>query len=418
MVRFVHASDLHLDTPLGGLMDAEEDLARFFHSATFQAWDNIVDLCLERAVDFLLLAGDMYDGEDRSLKAQLAFRDGLMRLAEEGIPAFVVHGNHDPLDSWASTISWPELAHFFGAKVESVPYMKDGKQQAIIHGVSFPQRDVKTNLANLFECTEASVPQIGLLHCNVGTDTGHEPYAPCSLQDLEAAGMDYWALGHVHSASVLESSSPMVVYPGNSQGLHRNETGPRGCYAVSLEEGGPAEAEFVPTDAVRWERASVDIGELMSEEDLLSKISTCIDEVQRRAEDRPSIMSLSFEGRGPLHDELRYPAYSEDVITEARQYGLTLSPVVWVDRLEDDTRPEVDLEARRQAEDVLGDLLRLADEYRNDPERLEELRESLDDLYGHRRAGRFLDEPDRAELLEVLEQAESLCVDRLLEGEE
>ena len=230
--------------------------------------------------------------------------------------------------------------------------------------------------------------------------------------------MDYWALGHVHSASVLESSSPMVVYPGNSQGLHRNETGPRGCYAVSLEEGGPAEAEFVPTDAVRWERASVDIGELMSEEDLLSKISTCIDEVQRRAEDRPSIMSLSFEGRGPLHDELRYPAYSEDVITEARQYGLTLSPVVWVDRLEDDTRPEVDLEARRQAEDVLGDLLRLADEYRNDPERLEELRESLDDLYGHRRAGRFLDEPDRAELLEVLEQAESLCVDRLLEGEE
>lgn len=417
MITFVHTADLHLDSPFAGLADADEDMARFLHSATFQAWDNIVDLCIERSVDFLLVAGDVYDGADRSLRAQLAFRDGLERLAEKEIPAFVVHGNHDPLNGWASSLSWPDSVHVFGPELDSIPFERNGEQQAIIHGVSFPERDVTENLARRFEADDDSVPQIGLLHCNVGTDTGHEPYAPCSLDDLEEVGMDYWALGHVHTRRVLSDRRPAAVYPGNPQGRHANEAGPHGCYFVELDDG-HAEMDFVPVDAVRWVRSAVEIGSLVTEDDLIGALEDAVSGVSREVGGRRAVCRLVLRGRGPMYATLARSGTLEDLSERLRGLGQSLNPTVWVEKIEDDTRPAVDLEARRESEDVLGDLLRLADEYRNDPERLEELRESLDDLYGHRRAGRFLEEPDRQQLLAILEQAESLCVDRLLEGEQ
>ena len=417
MITFVHTADLHLDSPFAGLADADEDMARFLHSATFQAWDNIVDLCIERSVDFLLVAGDVYDGADRSLRAQLAFRDGLERLAEREIPAFVVHGNHDPLNGWASSLSWPDSVHVFGPELESIPFERNGEQRAIIHGMSFPERDVTENLARRFEANDDSVPQIGLLHCNVGTDTGHEPYAPCSLDDLEEVGMDYWALGHVHTRRVLSDGRPAAVYPGNPQGRHANEAGPHGCYFVELDDG-HAEMDFMPVDAVRWVRSAVEIGSLVTEDDLIGALEDAVSGVSREVGGRRAVCRLVLRGRGPMHATLARSGTLEDLSERLRGLGQSLNPTVWVEKIEDDTRPAVDLEARRESEDVLGDLLRLADEYRNDPERLEELRESLDDLYGHRRAGRFLEEPDRQRLLAILEQAESLCVDRLLEGEQ
>ena len=185
-LSFVHTADLHLDSPFKGISEINSEISLQLTEATFVAFNKIIDLCIEKQVDFLLIIGDVYDGADRSLRAQLRFRDGLNKLSEAGIKAYVVHGNHDPLAGWSANLDWPENVHIFsGESVEKVSFEKDGKEIAQIYGISHRKRDIKTNLALEFPEKTGNPPfTIGMLHCNVGSDTGHEPYAPCMLEDL------------------------------------------------------------------------------------------------------------------------------------------------------------------------------------------------------------------------------------------
>ena len=202
LLRFVHAADLHLDSPFKGLRDAApEGIAGEISNATFRTYDNIIDLCIRERVDALLVAGDVYDGAERSLRAQRKFIEGLERLDEQGIRSFVCQGNHDPLDGWEARLAYPILCHRFGREWERVPVFPEDPARAVVHGISYPKSDVRDNLAlGLGNVTPAGF-SIGLLHANVGSDTGHESYAPCTVDDLRQAGVDYWALGHVHGAS-------------------------------------------------------------------------------------------------------------------------------------------------------------------------------------------------------------------------
>src|SRR3989338_7959088 len=149
--RFVHTSDLHLDSPFTSLSELDLAIAGKLRDATLTAFDRIIDLCIEREVDFLLVGGDIYDGAYRSLKAQLRFRKGLQRLSDVGILSFVVHGNHDPLDGWVANLEWPEKTHIFGGDaVQGFPIVQGREEIARIHGISFGTRDVRKNLAKEF----------------------------------------------------------------------------------------------------------------------------------------------------------------------------------------------------------------------------------------------------------------------------
>jgi len=244
---FVHASDIHLDSPFSAYSRNNPELASAMRSATTKAYERIIDLCIRERVDFLLVAGDTYDGEDRSLRAQVRFRDGLERLDEAGIRSFVVYGNHDPLSSWASSLEWPAGTFIFRDRLEAVRVERGGQLLACVQGISYRERDERRNLIPLFRRTSPAF-HIGLLHANVGSDTGHEPYAPCSIEDLVGSGMDYWALGHAHRRKVLSAASPMIVYPGNTQGRNIKEGGGKGCYLVRVTEGGETEATFRELD--------------------------------------------------------------------------------------------------------------------------------------------------------------------------
>jgi len=233
---FVHAADLHLDSPFKGVTAESPAIAGSLHSATFDVYNSLIDLCIEKQVQFLLIAGDIYDGADRSLRAQLRFRDGLQRLADKNIQAFVVHGNHDPFKGHSRSIDWPEGIHVFSyRKVKSIPFKIDNSPLALISGISHENISITTNLAKKFESHDPDLFQIGLLHCNVGKDTGHEAYAPCELQDLIKTGLDYWALGHVHERKILHKD-PYVVYPGNTQGRNIREQNERGCYLIQVDD--------------------------------------------------------------------------------------------------------------------------------------------------------------------------------------
>ena len=209
----VHTGDLDLDSPFRGLSSAAPDrVSSVLREATAAAWEAIVRLALEERVDFFLVAGDAFESANRTLPGQVKFRDGLRRLAEAGIPSFVVTGNHDHEAGVSASVGWPELTHRFPTdRVASAPVVRAGEEIARVYGIGYPVRDVRSNLAARFRKEPDAPYAVGLLHANVGADPSAANYAPCTLEDLRRSGMDYWALGHIHAHRILSAEAPTEI---------------------------------------------------------------------------------------------------------------------------------------------------------------------------------------------------------------
>ncbi len=156
--RFLHAADLHIDTPFTGMRRVDASLVATLQDATTLAFENLVKAALEHSLAFVVIAGDIYDGPERGVQAQLAFWNGLDRLAQAGIPSFVVHGNHDPVEEgWSAVRKWPDRVTVVGSgAVATAPVERDGQTLALIHGISYARRETKENLAPAFGGTERS----------------------------------------------------------------------------------------------------------------------------------------------------------------------------------------------------------------------------------------------------------------------
>ncbi len=420
LIRFVHAADLHLDSPFVGIRSVQPEIADTLHRATFDAYNNIIDLCLDEQVDALLIAGDIFDCADRSLRAQIKFAEGLNRLEEARIRSFICHGNHDPLDGWQAQIDLPPGCHRFGSTVERVPVFENDHHKVMVHGVSYPQREVHHDLTPEFGRVDSESFHIGLLHANVGNNTDHDPYAPCSIQDLEQTGFDYWALGHVHTRDVLMHDNPTIVYPGNPQGKHPNERGARGVYLVEVSDSGDVSTEFRPVDVVRWDAASIDIGEMLSDQHLLSMIDERLSDLQAKSDGRSLVVRLTLTGHGELHSNLVRPNYISGLLEQVNADWMRRAPFVWCERIEVSTASAFDREQRLQGADFVADLLRLSDEAQQDDGVIAEMKRLLDDLYNGGNSGRYLRNvvPTDDEIRTMIADAEELCLAELLEADE
>ena len=419
-IRFVHAADLHLDSPFVGIKAvAPENVARALHDATFAAYENIIELCIDESVDALLVAGDVYDSADRSLRAQLKFVEGLKRLDDAGIRSFVCHGNHDPLDGWEARLDYPPGCTRFGEDFEAVPVFEHEPGRAVVHGISYPTRDVTENLARRLGVVVLEPFSIGLMHANVGNNTDHANYAPCSLEELEGTGIDYWALGHVHTRQVLSDRSPTVVYPGNSQGRHPNEPGARGVYLVDVDDDGTVNLDFRAVDTVRWERPALDISDMVTEQDLIDGLHQGMEAALKGSTGRSVVVRIALSGRGALHGSLRQPDFIEGVVDTLNGEWAERSPFAWCERIENETAPPFNREERVEGSDFLSEVLKTADRAKEDPEMQDRLRGGLDDLYRHRRYRKHLSEdaPDEDDLSPLIDEAESIVID-LLAGDD
>jgi len=421
LLRFVHAADLHLDSPFVGIKAvAPEHVASALHDATFSAYDNIIKLCIDERVDALLVAGDVYDSSDRSLRAQLKFVAGLKQLHDAGIRSFVCHGNHDPLDGWEARLDYPPSCTRFGAEFEAAPVFEDNPGRAVVHGISYPKSDIRKNLLRGLQKVDSNPFSIGLMHANVGGNTEHASYAPCSLDDLRSSAIDYWALGHVHTRQILSEQSPAVVYPGNSQGRHSNEGGARGVGLVEVDSAKNIELVFRPMDTVRWERSVLDISQISTSQDLLDRLHQSISDASGDAAGRSVVLQVTLAGRGSLYRALRQPGFIEDLVENLNGEWMRRSPFVWCERIEDETAAPFNRRERIEGSDFLAELLKTVDRARNDPELQERLRDGLSDLYQHRQYGRHLSDRDPGgdDFAALIDEAEAIVVDRLAGDDE
>jgi DNA repair exonuclease SbcCD nuclease subunit len=402
-LRFIHTADLHLDSPFRGLSNAAPKLRDSLQDATLGALERVVDWTIQSRSDFLVVAGDLYDSKDRSLRALVSFRKQMERLAERDVPVFIVHGNHDPLNGWGSEFQLPANVVTFGPKPRTEPVLRRGREVARVTGVSYPRERVTENLAATMRPEAGAPSSVAVLHANIGQMSGHADYAPAGLGDLNAAGFDYWALGHVHTRTVLQDEPAAVVYPGNTQGRNPRETGPRGCFQVDVDAHGKPHFEYVDTGLVRWAHLQIPIQRHTRMESLLDAM---LEKGRAAAAEfkGATITRCTLHGTGPLHRDLQREGVAEDLAGE-------LEEVLRVESVRIATGPELDFASLAQTETLVSDFLKLADRALEDPVLRGKLADSLAPLFRRKDIVPF----DDARLREWIQRAAALGVDLLLE---
>ncbi|MFZ5774664.1 MAG: metallophosphoesterase family protein [Thermodesulfobacteriota bacterium] len=327
MFKFLHTADIHLDSPLLGLEGYADAPVAQIRQATRRAFDNLVELAIVERVAFVLIAGDLFDGDWKDYNTGLFLADRLGRLRREGIRVFMASGNHDAASQITRSLRLPDNARVFAAdRPESELLAELG---VVIHGQGYRTRAVTDNLAQGFPAPHPYLFNIGLLHTSLTGRPGHEAYAPCSLDDLRAKGYDYWALGHVHCREEV-AREPWVVFPGNPQGRHIRETGPKGATIVVVEEGRVAAVEERHTDVLRWVHCQVDAGGCQRLEELDTLVREAFEQARAEAGGRPVAARLSIAGETELAARLH--ADQAALVENFRAIGAELGDL-WLEKL-------------------------------------------------------------------------------------
>jgi exonuclease SbcD len=416
---FIHAADIHLDSPLHRLDLYEGAPVEAMRSATRRAFENLVRLALDEQVDFVLISGDLYDGDWRDYNTGLYFLSQVSRLQEASIPVYIVAGNHDAASRITKTLRLPEHVHLFpahGPETHELP-----KLDVAIHGQSFPTPAVKQDLSLNYPPSVTGWFNIGMLHTCLTGREGHAPYAPCTVEGLTNKSYDYWALGHVHKRESVREA-PWIVFPGNIQGRHIRESGPKGCLLVKVDERGRAITTFKPLDVIRWEEVIADGTHSETGHDVVDRISQSLAGLSEQAAGLPLVVRVVVRGLSRGTDALA--ADPEQWKNEIRAAAVEVDAGrIWIEKVK--LRPESSaaLGRSRGAGGPVGEILSLLDEIQADPDQLLELGRTLQEIVTRlprelKEGEERIDAGDPDWLMALLDQVRPMLLQRLRgEGE-
>ena len=374
MFRLIHAADPHLDSPLQGLELHEGAPVGVLRGATRRAFENLVILAIDEKVDFVVIAGDLYDGNWRDYSTGLFFRGQMVRLQAEGIPVYLIAGNHDAESVISKKLTLPENVHVFSTR--TAESLEVAGHPVVIHGRGFPHRAVPENLVVDYPSAVSGKFNLGVLHTSLTGKPGHDTYAPCSEADLREKGYGYWALGHIHQPEVI-SEDPWIVFAGNCQGRHVKETGPRGCRLVTVNDAlGVESVDWHSLDVVRWQVLEINLSGVEEEPDALRRASEAMGHAVAEAEGRLVAARIVLKGATTLHGSLhREPQrWRAELMARAQDHG---GEALWIERIRVSTTPMYDLAqlAERDAltRIVLETLAQAPDEFKTLPAEIGEM---------------------------------------------
>jgi len=336
-MKFLHAADIHLDSPMAGLRANAEPLSEELRRCTREAFTGLVDLAIAEDVAFVVIAGDLYDGDWKDFSTGLFFAAQMKRL---GRPCFLLRGNHDAESQITRRLKLPDnVREFSSRRAETVELRGLG---VALHGQSFPDREVPEDLAAAYPDPVPGLLNIGVLHTS-GDDPGeHATYAPCTPERLRDKGYDYWALGHIHQRRTWQDGRRWIVFPGNLQGRHARETGAKGCTLVTVEDRAIARVEHRSVDVLRWAALEVDAAGA-DETDLLDRLAAAIAAAFAGAEGRPLLARLTLTGETELHAGL--PDRIEELSAHCVGAAIEAGGRLWIEKVQLRTRAPARLAA-------------------------------------------------------------------------
>ncbi len=374
-MKFVHAADLHLDSPLSGLSKYEGAPVEQIRGATRRALENLVKLCIAERAELLVIAGDLYDGDWRDYSTGLFFNKQMAALRAANVRVVWIRGNHDAASKLTAHLHLPDNVRELSHKKPDSFVIED--LGVAVHGQGFDTRDVTTDLSSRYPEPKRSLFNIGLLHTALEGRAGHASYAPCRLSALVDRGYDYFALGHVHTREVV-SSQPWIVFPGNLQGRHARETGAKGATLVTVEHEQVRSVEHRALDEVRWHLAEANVSGERSLDGVLERVREALNGAITASEGRLAAIRVRVHGASAAHEQLL--SRSEKVTEEVRALTLDLTGEAWLEKVELATQPAAARAELREREDAIGEMLRGLGKIAKDDAALLELAEELADL--------------------------------------
>jgi len=377
MFTFIHAADLHLDSPLRGLDKYDGAPVEEIRAATRRALENLVALAIQEKVSFVVIAGDLYDGDWPDYNTGLFFVSLMVRLKDAGISVYAVTGNHDAANRITKSLRLPDNVKIFSTAMPETMLVE--QVDVAIHGQSFENQCTTTDLAKDYPAPVAGCFNIGVLHTSLTGREGHDSYAPCSEECLRAKGYDYWALGHVHTREIV-SEGPIIAYPGNPQGRHVRETGAKGCLLVKVTDHGAAQVEFRPLDVFRWSIVEVDVSAAEELSEVMEAVSTQVRQVHLRAEGLPLAVRIRLTGASPLYQAIQ--ADHRQLMNDLRALLTDLgSGSIWVEKVVVDVTVARDpADSSESLDGPLQELTTYLDETRTSSEMRSELGAELTEL--------------------------------------
>lgn len=327
--RFIHTADLHLDAPLRAIALRDPDLADAVGAASRTVFSRIVDLCIEEAAAFLLIAGDLWDGEHSSTKTPRFLKQELLRLNAAGIRCFIIRGNHDALARQTGELDLPENASLFGGRA-STTELDVGGHRIAIHGLSFREPRAPESLLPRYPAPKPGAFNIGMMHTSLNGSPGHDNYAPCSLGDLDAHGYDYWALGHIHRRTE-HIGQATIIMPGIPQGRDIGEAGATSVTLVQVDDDNAVTLEQRSVACLRFDRIEVDCSGIDEWADLLRVLERDIRQAgQAPRREEHLVIRPVLRGVTPLAWRM---AHDRDRLTEeARAFAADAG--IWIDKME------------------------------------------------------------------------------------
>lgn len=377
MIKFIHTADIHLDSPMCGLASYQNAPTQALRGASRAAFTRLIDAAIDEAVDFMVIAGDLYDGNWRDYNTGHFFVREMGRLNQAGIAVYLLYGNHDAESEMTRRLTLPANVHLFDAR-KPVTHRIEGLRVAL-HGRSFKEAATTENLAAGYPSPLAGWLNIGVLHTALEGYAAHARYAPCSLAELQAKGYDYWALGHVHEHAVL-SESPWVVFPGNLQGRHIREAGPRGAVLVTASEAGIQSVERLIVDVLRWQRLEVDVSGAADLSGVLALTGLALEQLLlAQSGYQPLALRVSICGRTPAHGALfgLEAQLREELLAQAAALG---AERLWIEKLKLETTPALDAAQVGARADAIADLQALLAELPADADFMRSLAADLQQL--------------------------------------
>ncbi|CAN7591643.1 DNA repair exonuclease [Acidovorax sp. LjRoot118] len=371
-MKFIHTADLHLDSPLRGLSSYPDAPAKRLRTATRDAFERLVAVAIDEKVDFMVIAGDVYDGDWKDFNTGLFFVRQMGRLRQAGIPVYLLYGNHDADSEMTKGLELPDNVHAFGSRKAETFRIEALK--VALHGRSFKVAATTENLLPGYPMPVAGWLNIGVLHTALEGLTEHPKYAPCSVAELQAKGYQYWALGHVHEQRI-ERGDTTIAYPGNLQGRHIKEAGPRGALLVSAEGGEITEIERIEVDVLRWHALIVDVSACENLRSAVRLAGQALDDLLTSSPaGLPLAVRVSFTGQSGAHAALASDEgqLRQEMIAQA----VALDPDrIWIEKVRVDTTAPATQAAglEGEAQDALNALQELAASAHADPEFLQSL---------------------------------------------
>lgn len=373
-MKFIHAADIHLDSPLSGLAAYKDAPADLLRTVTRDAFTRLVDEAIEEAIDFMVIAGDLYDGSWKDYNTGHFFCREMGRLNKVGIRVYLLFGNHDADSEMTKKLTLPPNVHQFESRKANTFLIDELK--VALHGRSYKDAATFENLAASYPAPVAGWLNIGVLHTALEGNSEHANYAPCSLAELNAKSYQYWALGHVHEHAILQKS-PWVVFPGNLQGRHIRETGERGAILVTADETGIQTVERLLVDVLRWYVVNVDASDANTLEEVVRLVGRAFEQLIAKTPDKIYLsVRVCIQGKTAAHGELfgLESQLREEVLGQAAGYGIDR---LWVEKVRIETEPIVDAAHMAERSDAIADLQRFLDEAPEDEALLESLLEDL-----------------------------------------